>query len=218
MFEEKLNELKKKLIEEASFAENMVKKSIEGLIERRKEILYNVINEHEPRMNELEIELDELCINFIALYQPEAVDLRTVLMILKTNNDLERIGDLAVNISESALFLIERPLVKPLIDLPRMAEETVGMLKDTIDSFINKDAKLARLVCERDATVDNLRDQILRELITYMSSDPSTIERSIHLIRISRSLERIADLSTNISEDVIFMVQGKVIKHHKDKN
>ena len=218
MFEEKLNELKKKLIEEASFAENMVKKSIEGLIERRKEILDNVINEHEPRMNELEIKLDELCINFIALYQPEAVDLRTVLMILKTNNDLERIGDLAVNISESALFLIERPLVKPLIDLPRMAEETVGMLKDTIDSFINKDAKLARLVCERDATVDNLRDQILRELITYMSSDPSTIERSIHLIRISRSLERIADLSTNISEDVIFMVQGKVIKHHKDKN
>ena len=218
MFEEKLNELKKKLIEEASFAENMVKKSIEGLIERRKEILDNVINEHEPRMNELEIELDELCINFIALYQPEAVDLRTVLMILKTNNDLERIGDLAVNISESALFLIERPLVKPLIDLPRMAEETVGMLKNTIDSFINKDAKLARLVCERDATVDNLRDQILRELITYMSSDPSTIERSIHLIRISRSLERIADLSTNISEDVIFMVQGKVIKHHKDKN
>ena len=218
MLEEKLNELKKKLIEEASLAEDMVKKSIEGLIEKRREILEKVIKEYEPKMNELEIELDELCTNLIALYQPEAGNLRTILMILKMNNDLERIGDLAVNISESALFLIERPLVKPLIDIPRMAEEAIDMLKSAIDSFINKNAGLAKSVCEKDIIVDNLRDQILRELITFMSSDPSTIERSIHLIRISRNLERIADLSTNICEDVIFMVEGKVIKHHKDEN
>ncbi len=218
MIEGKLDELKKKLVEEAGLAEDMVKKSIEGLVEKRKEILEKVIREYEPKMNELEIELDEFCTNLIALYQPEAGNLRTILMILKINNDLERIGDLAVNISESALFLIERPLVKPLIDIPRMAEETISMLKNAVDSFINKDANLAKSVCEKDAVVDNLRDQILRELITYMSSDPSTIERSIHLIRISRCLERIADLSTNICEDVIFMVEGKVIKHHKDEN
>ncbi len=218
MLDEKLNELKKKLVEEASLAENMVKKSIQGLIEKNKETLEKVIKEYEPKINELEIEIDEFCTNLIALYQPEAGDLRTILMILKMNNDLERIGDLAVNISESALFLIERPLVKPLIDIPRMAEESINMLKNAVDSFINKDANLAKSVCEKDTVVDNLRDQILRELITYMSSDPSTTERSIHLIRISRSLERIADLSTNICEDVIFMVEGKVIKHHKDKS
>mgnify|MGYP000595486944 FL=1 len=216
MLEEKLNELKKKLIEEANLAQDMVKKSIEGLIKKRKEILEKVTKEYEPKMNELEIELDELCTNLIALYQPEAGDLRTILMILKMNNDLERIGDLAVNISESALYLIEKPPVKPLIDIPRMAEESIDMLKNAINSFINKDANLAKSVCEKDSVVDNLRDQILRELITYMSSDPSTIERSIHLIRISRCLERIADLSTNICEDVIFMVEGKIIKHHKE--
>jgi len=218
MLEEKLNELKKKLIEEAGWAEDMVKKSIEGLIEKRKEVLEKVVKEYEPKMNELEIELDELCTNLIALYQPEAGDLRTILMVLKMNNDLERIGDLAVNISQSALFLIERPPVKPLIDIPRMAEESIDMFKNAIDSFINKDANLAKSVCEKDSVVDNLRDQILRELITYMSSDPSTIERSIHLIRISRCLERIADLSTNICEDVIFMAEGKIIKHHKDES
>ena len=218
MLKEKLNELKKKLIEEADLAQDMVKKSIEGLIKKRREILEKVIKEYEPKMNELEIELDELCTNLIALYQPEAGNLRTILMILKMNNDLERIGDLAVNISESVLFLIEKPPVKPLIDIPRMAEESIDMLKNAINSFINKDAKLAKSVCEKDSVVDNLRDQILRELITYMSSDSSTIERSIHLIRISRCLERIADLSTNICEDVIFMVEGKVIKHHKDES
>jgi len=214
---EKINILKKKLIDMASLAEDMVKNSIKGLIEKRKEILEKVIKEYEPKMNELEIELDELCTNLIALYQPKAGNLRTILMILKMNNDLERVGDLAVNISESALYLIERPPVKPLIDIPRMAEESIDMLKNAIDSFINKDAELAKSVCEKDVIVDSLRDQVLRELITYMSSDPTTIERSIHLIRISRSLERIADLSTNICEDVIFMVEGKVIKHHKDE-
>lgn len=217
MITEKINILKKKLIEEAGLAEEMVKKSIEGLVEKKKEILEKVIKEYEPKMNEFEIELDELCTNLIALYQPEAGNLRTILMILKINNDLERIGDLAVNISQSALFLIERPLVKPLIDIPRMAEEAIEMLKDAINSFINKDTELAKSICEKDRIVDGLRDQILRELITYMSSDPSTIERSIHLIRISRCVERIADLSTNICEDVIFMVEGKVIKHHKDE-
>ena len=131
------------------------------------------------------------------------------------NNDLERMGDEAVNIAESSLFLIERPPVKPLIDIPRMAQEAMGMLRDSLSSLIREDTALASSVCQRDDVVDSLRDQILRELITYMASDPSTIERSLHLLRISRSLERIADLSTNICEDVIYMVEGKVIKHHR---
>jgi len=133
------------------------------------------------------------------------------------NNDLERIADMAENISESALFLIERPMVKPLIDLPKMAEETMRMLKDSIDSFIKNDPKLAKSVCERDDVVDAYRDQILRELVTYMISDPTTIERALHLERISRNLERIADLATNIGEDVIYIVEGKVIKHGRYK-
>jgi phosphate transport system protein len=187
------------------------------LINKEKELLLNIIKDDEPKSNLLEIELDELCINLIGQYQPKAKDLRTILMILKMNNDLERIGDMAVNISESSLFIIERPMVKPLIDIPRMAEETIKMLKDSIDSFITGEVMLAKSVCERDDVVDKLRDQILRELITFMSSDPSTIERSIHLIRISRDLERIADLSTNICEDVLYIEEGRVIKHHLEE-
>lgn len=218
MLEEKLIELKKKLIEEADLAHDMVKKSIEGYFKKRKEILEKVIKEFEPKMNELEIELDEFCTNLIALYQPEAGNLRAILMILKINNDLERIGDLAVNISESALFLIKNPSFEPLIDISKMAQESINMLKNAINSFINKDVKLAKSVCKKDNVVDHLRDQILEDLITYMSSVSSTIKRSIYLIRIPRSLERIADLSTNICEDVIFMAEGKIIKHYKNKS
>ena len=126
---------------------------------------------------------------------------------------MERIADHGVNIAEKALFLIERPPVKPLIDLPRMAEIALGMLKDSISSFINEDDRLAQEVLQRDNIVDAFTDQILRELITFMSSDPGTIERSLNLIMVSRNLERIADLATNIGEDVVFMVEGKVVKH-----
>ena len=122
-------------------------------------------------------------------------------------------ADHAVNIAESAIYLIERPAVKPLLDTPRMAEETVSMVNDSLLAFVNEDAVLAKQVCERDNIVDGLANQILRELITYMSSDPSTIERALHILEISGNLERIADLSTNIGEDVIFMVEGKLIKH-----
>ncbi len=215
MLMEKLNELKKKLVEESALAESMVKKSIEGLVERKESMLIEVIEKDEPRLNEMEIEIDKICVSLIARYQPGAGNLRTILMIFRMNKDLERIGDLAVNISRSALYLIDKPLVKPLIDIPRMADEAIKMLSDAITSFIGEDAKLALDVCKRDEIVDALRDQVLRELITFMTSDPTTIERSIHLIRISRCLERIADLSTNMCEDVVFMVEGKVIKHHK---
>ncbi len=216
MLEERLNELRKALTQEASLTEYMVKSSILGLIRQDADILKKVIEEEEEKLNKMELQLDEFCINFIALYQPEATYLRTVLMVYRINNDLERIGDLAVNIAESSLYLISHPQVKPLIDIPKMANISIDMLKMAIDSFLYGNLNIAGNVLEQDKVVDNLRDQILRELITYMASDPSTIERSIHLIRISRCLERIADLSTNICEDVIFMVSGKVIRHHND--
>jgi phosphate transport system protein len=186
---------------------------VEGLIDREKELLTKVIDIDEPKSNRFEIELDELCISSIAQYQPKAKDLRTILMVLRINNDLERLGDHAVNIAESSLFLIERPYIKPLLDIPRMAQIAVKMLKDGINSFITENVEQAYNVIMQDSTVDGLRNQVTRELIMLMSSSPSTIERAFQLMRISSNLERIADLSTNICEDIIFMVQGKVVKH-----
>jgi phosphate transport system protein len=215
MLEEKITELTRELIGFATLVEHMIEKSVKGLLDKRRELLLEVVEEDEPKANDMEIELDELCTTSIAQFEPKAKDLRTILMISKISNDLERMGDHAVNIAESSLFLLERPHVKPLIDIPRMAELTIKMLKDSIDAFINGEAKLAHNVCERDGMVDDLKDQISRELITFMSSDPSTIERGLHLLRISGNLERIADLSTNICEDIIFITEGKVIKHHK---
>ncbi len=218
MLEERIINLKREIVEYTTLGEGMIEKSIKGLVKKNKKLLLSIIDEDEPKANDFEIEIDELCITLIAQYEPKAKHLRTILMILKINNDLERIGDLAVNIAESAMFLIEKPQVKPLMDILRMGEVTEKMLKDSINAFINEDAGLAKSVCEKDSAIDGLRNQISRELIAYMSADSSTVERSIHLMRISHSLERIADLSTNICEDVIFMVEGKVIKHRKDEN
>lgn len=215
MLKERVDALKRKLMESASLVEGMVEKSIRGLTQKDEGLVLTVIEQDEPRENQLEIEIDEACINLTACYQPHAKDLRTIIMVLKMNNDFERMGDEAVNICESASFLIKEPEVKPLIDIPRMADEAAKMIRDSLDSFINENVKLAQSVCERDDIVDGLRDQVLRELVTFMASNPKTIERSIHLIRISRSLERISDLSTNICEDVIYMVEGRTIKHHR---
>jgi len=214
MLEEKTNDLKRDLVEFATLVEHMIDKSIRGLLEKKREPLVAVIKEDEPKANALEIEIDELCTTFIAQFEPKAKDLRIILMGAKMCNDLERMGDHAVNIAESSLFVIERPLVKPLIDIPRMAEIVIKMVRDSTNAFINEDVELARNVCERDNMVDDLKDQIIRELITYMTSEPATIERSLHLLRISGNLERIADLSTNICEGIIFASKGKVIKHH----
>jgi phosphate transport system protein len=215
MVERKIEEVKEKLIEFSEIVKGMLKKSIKGLVERDERLLKEVIEEDEMKCNDLEIEIDEMCIHIIAQFEPRAKHLRTIFLALKMNNDLERMGDHAVNISQSGLFLISKPQVKPLLDIPRMAEEVSKMLEDSLKSFVNEDADLAKSVCERDDIIDDYRDQIVRELITYMVSDPSTIERALHLIRISGNLERIADLTTNICEDVIFMVKGELMKHHK---
>jgi phosphate transport system protein len=217
MLEEKMIALRKELIESATHVEGMIDKSITGLMRKDSTLLTEVIEKDEPKANDSEISIEELCTTMIAQYEPRAKDLRTILMVMKMNNDLERVGDHAVNIAECSLFLIERPSLKPLLDIPRMAEESVGMLKDAIEAFIKEDSLLAAMVCERDNIVDNLGQQILRELITFMGADPTTIERSMRLLNIARNLERIGDLSTNISEDVIFMVEGRVIKHHRDQ-
>lgn len=217
MLTEKMDLLKAELVTFAGLVEEMIEKSARGLLGRDRASLVSVTEHDEPRANSLEIEIDEMCTNIIAQYEPKARDLRTVLMILKMNPDLERMGDHAVNIAESSFYLIERPAVKPLIDIPRMVTEVTSMVRDAIRAFVNQDALLAKSVCERDAIVDGLHDQVQRELITYMTSDPTTIERAFHLIAISGDLERIADLSTNIGEDAIFMVEGRVIKHHREE-
>ncbi len=214
VLEERLVELRKTLIEFATLVERMIESSIKGLERREKELLDSVAQIDEPKANELDIKLDELCASLIAQYQPMAKDLRIILMIFKMNEALERMADHAVNISESGLCLLETPAVKPLIDIPEMATVAAQMLRDSIAAFINEDAGLAKSVCARDSIIDNLRDKTYKELIDVMSEDSSTIKRCLHLMRISRNLERIADLSTNMCEDIIFIVEGKVIKHH----
>jgi phosphate transport system regulatory protein PhoU len=215
--EEKVALLKRELIEFATLVEAMINKSIKGLVNKDRELLIEVIEEDEPKTNDFEIKLDELCTVIIAQYQPKGKGLRTVLMVLKVNNDLERMADHVANIAESGLSLIERPTVKPLTDILKMAEVTKGMLKDSIDSFVQENAQLAYDVCTRDNIVDELRNLNRKEIMGAMCIDVSAVETSLNVLRIARNLERIADLSTNVSEDVIFMVEGKVIKHKIDK-
>lgn len=218
MLDDKMNELKKMLVDYSSLAMDMVDKSIRGLVDEDEERIREVLENDEPRANELELIIDDQCVTIILKFQPRAIDLRTIIMCLKMNNDLERIGDHAVNIGQSALFLLAKPFVKPFTHLPRMAEAVVGMLNDSVRSFVDNDPALAKNVCERDSRVDGLRDHILRALIARMIDDPGTIERSLHLWRISQNLERIADLSTNLCEEVIYLVQGRVIKHHHENS
>jgi phosphate transport system protein len=214
MLEERIISLRREVIEYATHTESMIEQSIQGLLNKDRELLKGIIEHDEPQANEYEILIEEMCIALIARYEPKAKDLRTILMFLKINNDLERAADHAVNISESALFLIGQPPVKPLIDIPKMARESISMIKDSINSFINEDIALAQNVCERDSIVDELGNQTLRELIAFMTINDGAIERSLHLLKIARNLERIADLATNISEDVIFIVEGEIVKHH----
>jgi len=172
------------------------------------------VNEAEVKVNHLQIEIDELCLKLLALRQPMATDLRFITSAMKINAELERIGDLAVNIIQRAAVLIKQPQLKPLIDIPRMADITQKMVKDSLDAFINRDVNLARSVLTRDDEVDALKDQVFRELLTFMLGDQSTIPRALELILVSRHLERIGDHATNICEDVIYLVQGKDIRHH----
>jgi phosphate transport system protein len=165
----------------------------------------------------MQIEIDDRCLRLLALQQPMASDLRLITAAMKINADLERIGDQAVNIAEQAVRLLAHPPLKPLTDIPRMAEIAERMTRESLDAFVRKDAQLARSILARDDEVDQLKDQVFRVLLTYMMADPGTIERALGLILISRHLERIADHATNIAEDVIFVVEAKDVRHHHEE-
>jgi phosphate transport system protein len=215
-FDEELNALKQKLLEMAAHVEEAVALSIQSLKDRNEELAAEVIRE-EDITNSYDLAIDEICMRLLALRQPVAADLRFIASAMKIGTDLERIGDLTVNIAERTLHLLRLPPLKPLLDLPVMARLAQGMVKDAIDAFVQGDAGLARSVCERDDEVDQLNEQLFRELLTYTIADPGTIPRAIELILIGRNLERIADHATNICEDVIYIFRGEVIKHHFDK-
>jgi len=211
--EKELKKLEEKLLKMANMAEESIAMAIESLKIRKEELAKEVLKREEI-VNQLDIEIDEYCLKLLALKQPMAIDLRFITSAMKIVSELERIGDQAVNIAQRSLELLKYPLLKPLIDIPRMAELAKGMVKDSINAFVNRDEKLARNVCERDDEVDGLNDQIFRELLTYMMQDPTTIRRAVELILIGRHLERIADHATNIAEDVVYWIKGKTIKHH----
>ena len=208
-----LSKVKEELVRMASLAEAAIGLSVKALVSRDAELARQVIASDDA-INNLEIEIDEQCLRTMALYQPEARDLRLLAMALKINNDLERMGDQAVNIAERTLELLKEPLLKPLIDIPQMADVVQRMVKESLDAFVHQDAQRAHAVCLQDDEVDRYDDQIFRELLTYMMEDPRTITRSVNLILVSRHLERIADHATNVAEDVIYLAEGRSIKHH----
>lgn len=214
-FQRELNSLKSELLRMAGLAERAIRNAVEALVKRDTALAEKTIAEDE-QINQEELLIDDWCLRLLALHQPLAADLRFITSAMRINAELERIGDQAVNIAERVLSLNQEPQLKPYIDIPRMAEITQSMVKDVLDAFVNGDSQLARSVCERDDQVDGLNNQVFRELLTYMMADSKTITRGVHLIIVSRCLERIADHATNIAEGVIFMAKALVIKHHAD--
>jgi phosphate transport system protein len=215
-FEEELQALKHRLLNMGALVEERVHQAIQALIERRPESVDRIIAGDQD-VNDLQIEIDDRCLKLLALQQPMASDLRLITAAMKINSDLERIGDQAVNIAENAARVLAHPPLKPLLDLPHMAEIAERMTRDSLDAFVRRDAELARAILARDDEVDQLKDQVFRVLLTYMMADPATIERALGLILVSRNLERIADHATNIAEDVIFLVEAKDVRHHHEE-
>jgi phosphate transport system protein len=216
-FQEQLATLKERLLVMGGLAEERVRVSIEALTGRDAARIEEVISGDEP-INQLHIELDRRAFQLLALYQPMAVDLRAIVAAVKINTDLERVGDLAVNIAEAARRYTQHPPVKKLIDIPRMGAIAQAMLRDALDAYVRREPVLARDVLNRDDELDALKTQIFRELLTYMLQDPATIEPALDLILISRHLERIGDHATNVAEDVIFMVTAKDVRHHSGES
>ncbi|MGE5174667.1 MAG: phosphate signaling complex protein PhoU [Betaproteobacteria bacterium] len=210
--EQELEKLKQRILAMGGFVEDAIRKSMKALVERDRDLAIQVID-GDAIVNNFDVEIEEECIKFLALWQPTGSNLRFVTTAIKIITDLERMGDLAVDICERAMELLDEPPLKPYIDLPRMAEAAQKMLKDSLDAFVAKDADLAMTVCEADDFVDNLNQQIFNELLLYMLKDPKNISRAVRLTYITKYLERIADHATNIAEMVVFLVKGKVIRH-----
>jgi phosphate transport system protein len=212
-FQDELEQLKTRLLEMGGIAEEQVRTAVKGLVDRDHGLIDQVLVGDDP-LNSLHIEIDNRCFTLLALYQPMAADLRTIVAAVKINTDLERVGDLAVNIAEAARRYVAHAPVKKLIDIPRMATIAQTMLRDALDAFVRRDTELAQQVLNEDDRLDSLKTQIFRELLTYMLQDPATIEPALDLILISRHLERIGDHATNVAEDVIFIVSARDVRHH----
>jgi phosphate transport system protein len=212
-FTEELAELKQRLLAMGGLAEERLEAAVRSMVERDRALMAAVINGDEA-INRLQVEIDDRCFKLLALRQPMAVDLRVIVAAFKINSDLERIGDLAVNVAEAAERYVSHSPVKPLIDLPRMADMAQRMLREALHAFVAGDAEAAQDVLEQDDGLDAIKNQIFRELLTYMLGDPRTIEPGIDLILVSRHLERVGDHATNIAEDVIFIVEARDVRHH----
>jgi len=215
-FEAELQALKNRLLGMGALVEERVHLAMQALMERRIEAAESIVA-GDAEVNDLQIEIDDRCLKLLALQNPMASDLRLITAAMKINADLERIGDQAVNIAENAVKVAALPPLRPIVDLPRMAELAEAMTRDSLDAFVRRDAELARDILARDDEVDQLKDQIFRVLLTHMMADPGTIERALGLILVSRNLERIADHATNIAEDVIFVVEAKDVRHHHEE-
>lgn len=202
-----------RLLEMGGLAEERVRVAVQGLATRDVTQIDRIIAGDEP-LNQLHVEIDDRCFRLLALHQPMATDLRAIVAAVKINSDLERVGDLAVNIAEGARRYVDHPPVKQLIDIPRMGGVAQAMLRDSLDAYVRRDIELARIVLNADDELDALKTQVFRELLTYMLQDPGTIQPSLDLILISRHLERIGDHATNVAEDVIFMVSAQDVRHH----
>lgn len=212
-FQDELERLKTRLLEMGGLAEDRVRAAVEGLVTREMATVNRVLAGDTP-INQLHIEIDNRCFMLLALYQPMAVDLRAIVSAVKINTDLERVGDLAINIAEAVTRYLRHAPVKELIDIPRMAGIAQAMLRDALDAYVRRDIVMAQVVLDQDDELDGLKTQVFRELLTYMLQDPATIEPALDLILISRHLERIGDHATNVAEDVIFMVSAKDVRHH----
>ena len=211
-FGSELQSLKNELLKMGALVEERVHLAVHSLVHRREEEAERVIA-GDQEINDLQIEIDDRCLRLLATQTPLASDLRLIAAAMKINADLERIGDQAVNVAENTLKLLPQPPLKPLIDLPRMAAIAEKMTRDALDAFVRRDTALAQEVLRKDDEVDELKDQIFRELLTYMMADPGTIARALSLILVGRNLERIADHATNIAEDVIFIAEARDVRH-----
>lgn len=215
-FEQELEQLKAKLLEMSALVESAVYRSVQGVVEKNQELAEQVIR-NEARVNQLEIEIDDLAISILALQAPLAADLRLVTAAIKINNDLERMGDLSVSIAQSALALTKEPIIRPLIDIPHIAGLAQSMVRKALDAFVHRDAELARSVLASDDAVDNMRTASYHELISFMETNPQQISQALYLLSVVRNLERIADHATNIAEDVLFLVKGVDVRHHNEE-
>ncbi|MEP7354830.1 MAG: phosphate signaling complex protein PhoU [Acidobacteriota bacterium] len=214
-FVEELDQLKAKLLEMSALVESSIQRSVSAVTNKDRSAAELVFRD-EQRINQIEIEIDAFAVNLLALQQPMAADLRLIVAALKINTDLERMGDLAVSTAQRALSLMNEPMIKPMIDIPHVAGLVESMVRKAMDAFVNRDPDLARSVLASDDAVDNLRTATYHELISFMEKDPKNIQPSMELIAITRNLERIADHSTNIAEDVLFLVQGIDVRHHAE--